>query len=182
MQPVWLCNFPCICFEDTSENKCSKCDYALSLASNLRRHSVNSINLIQLLEYMIPPPPPPWPKKTDVMVLSHVKPCCGVSPCYGVSPWYGASPCYGVSLCFGVSPCYGVSLVMSPWRGSHGLNARRARRTKSRGPKGLQLEVGARRALRHLVKYIAVNNWTSNSLVRKISLTALLFLSIDFAC
>ena len=48
MQPVWLCNFPCICFEDTSENKCSKCDYALSLARNLRRHSVNSINLISI--------------------------------------------------------------------------------------------------------------------------------------
>ena len=31
-------------------------------------------------------------------------------------------------------------------RGSHGLSAQRARRTKSRGPKGLQLEVGARRA------------------------------------
>ena len=36
-------------------------------------------------------------------------------------------------------------------RGSHGLSARRARRTKSRGPKGLQLEVGARRAPRLLV-------------------------------
>ena len=35
-------------------------------------------------------------------------------------------------------------------RGSHGLSARRARRTKSRGPKGLQLEVGARRAPRLL--------------------------------
>ena len=33
----------------------------------------------------------------------------------------------------------------------HGLSARRARRTKSRGPKGLQLEVGARRAPRLLV-------------------------------
>ena len=37
------------------------------------------------------------------------------------------------------------------WRGSHGLSARRARRTKSRGPKGLQLEVGARRAPKLLV-------------------------------
>ena len=37
-------------------------------------------------------------------------------------------------------------LIQSLWRGSHGLSARRARRTKSRGPKGLQLEVGARRA------------------------------------
>ena len=35
--------------------------------------------------------------------------------------------------------------------GSHGLSAIRARRTKSRGPKGLQLEVGARRAPRLLV-------------------------------
>ena len=35
--------------------------------------------------------------------------------------------------------------------GSHGLSARRARRTKSRGPKGLKLEVGARRAPRLLV-------------------------------
>ena len=32
-----------------------------------------------------------------------------------------------------------------------GLSARRAQRTKSRGPKGLQLEVGARRAPRLLV-------------------------------
>ena len=36
--------------------------------------------------------------------------------------------------------------------GSHGLSARRARRTKSRGPKGLQLEVGARRASKFLVE------------------------------
>ena len=36
--------------------------------------------------------------------------------------------------------------LWSPLRGSHGLSARRARRTKSRGPKGLHLEVGARRA------------------------------------
>ena len=35
-------------------------------------------------------------------------------------------------------------------RGSHGLSARRARRTKSRGPKGLRLEVRARRAPRLL--------------------------------
>ena len=39
-------------------------------------------------------------------------------------------------------------------RGSHGLSARRARRTKSRGPKGLHLEVGARRAPRLLVSHI----------------------------
>ena len=35
--------------------------------------------------------------------------------------------------------------------GSHGLSAWRARRTKSRSPKGLQLEMGARRASRLLV-------------------------------
>ena len=35
-----------------------------------------------------------------------------------------------------------------------GLSARRARRTKSRGPEGLHLEVGARRAPRLLVYYI----------------------------
>ena len=39
-------------------------------------------------------------------------------------------------------------------RGSHGLSARRAWRTKSRGPKGLQLEVGAWRAPRLLVMII----------------------------
>ena len=60
------------------------------------------------------------------------------------------------SLCYGVSPCYGVSRVMSCWRGSHGLSARRARRTKSRGPKGLQLEVGAQRAPRLLVIHICI--------------------------
>ena len=36
-----------------------------------------------------------------------------------------------------------------------GLSARMARKTKSRGPKGLQLEVGARRAPRLLVCHIA---------------------------
>ena len=36
---------------------------------------------------------------------------------------------------------------------SHGLSAQRVRRTKSRGPKGLQLEVVARRASRLLVVY-----------------------------
>ena len=48
-------------------------------------------------------------------------------------------------------------------RGSHGLSARRARRTKSRrpegpkgGPKGHRLEVGARRAPKLLVS----NKWT----------------------
>ena len=38
--------------------------------------------------------------------------------------------------------------LWSPLRGSHGLSARKARRTKSRGPKGHQLEVGAWRAPR----------------------------------
>ena len=38
--------------------------------------------------------------------------------------------------------------------GSHGLNARRARRTKSRGPKDLQLEVADRKASGLLVIYI----------------------------
>ena len=42
-------------------------------------------------------------------------------------------------------------------RGSHGLSARRARRTKSKGPKGLQLEVGARRAPKLLVCFIFVS-------------------------
>ena len=41
-------------------------------------------------------------------------------------------------------------------RGSHGLSARRARRTKSRGPKGLQLEVGARSAPK-LLEYIYIH-------------------------
>ena len=51
-------------------------------------------------------------------------------------------------------------------RGSHGLSARRARRTKSRGPEGLQLEVGARRAPKLLVyiylsmSYMA-SSWTA---------------------
>ena len=44
-------------------------------------------------------------------------------------------------------------------RGSHGLSARRARRTKSRGPKGPQLEVGARRAPRLLVIYMYLGRW-----------------------
>ena len=43
------------------------------------------------------------------------------------------------------------SRCWSTLRGSHGLSARRARRTKSRGPKGLHLEVGALRAPRLLV-------------------------------
>ena len=43
--------------------------------------------------------------------------------------------------------------------GSRGLSARRVRRTKSRGPKGLQLEVVARRATRLLytiLEYIGI--------------------------
>ena len=51
--------------------------------------------------------------------------------------------------------------IIAPSRGSHGLCARRARRTKSSrpegpkaGPKGHKLEVGARRAPRLLVRYI----------------------------
>ena len=36
------------------------------------------------------------------------------------------------------------------------LSARRSRRTKSRGPKGLQLEVEARRSPRLLVSYICI--------------------------
>ena len=49
--------------------------------------------------------------------------------------------------------------IHSFWRGSHGLSARRAQRTKSRGPKGLQLEVGARRAPRLLFHiYFVLHN------------------------
>ena len=40
-------------------------------------------------------------------------------------------------------------------RGSHSLSAWMARRTKSRGPKGLQLKVRARRAPRFLVPFIS---------------------------
>ena len=39
-----------------------------------------------------------------------------------------------------------------------GLSARRTRRTKSRGPKGLQLEVGARRAPRLLYTIFTYQN------------------------
>ena len=112
------------------------------------------------------------------MVLA-VSPCYGVSLCQGVSLCYGVccgmvlahvmvlacvmvlavSPCYGVSPCYDVNSCNGVMvfahvMVLTRdgwWRGSHGLSTRRTRRTKSRGPKGLQLEVGARRAPRLLV-------------------------------
>ena len=42
--------------------------------------------------------------------------------------------------------------LWSSMRGSHGLSALRAQRTKSRGPKGLQPEVGARRAPRTILQ------------------------------
>ena len=74
-----------------------------------------------------------------VMVLAHVM----IVSCIMVLARVMVLAPVMVLVC-GVSPCYGVSCVMSPWRGSHGLRARRARRTKSRGQKGLQLEVGAR--------------------------------------
>ena len=72
---------------------------------------------------------------------------------------YGVSLCCDLRLCYGVSFFYGVGCVMVFARvmvltrdgwccGSHGLSARRAGRSKSRGPKGLQQEVGARRAPR----------------------------------
>ena len=41
-----------------------------------------------------------------------------------------------------------LASVMSSSRGSHGLSVRRARRTKSKGLQGLQLEVGAPRLIR----------------------------------
>ena len=44
-----------------------------------------------------------------------------------------------------------LARVMSSLRGSHVLSAHRVGRTKSIGPKGLQLEVGARRAPRLVV-------------------------------
>ena len=50
-----------------------------------------------------------------------------------------------------VTHCYSLNSIQSALRGSHGLNARRARRTESRGPKGLHSEVWARRAPRLLV-------------------------------
>ena len=57
-------------------------------------------------------------------------------------------------------------------RGSHGLSARRARRTKSRGSKGLQLEVGAQRAPRLLV----LDNW--NRFLAKISFKKIIEIDI----
>ena len=55
-----------------------------------------------------------------------------------------------------------LARVMSLLRGSNSLSARRARRTKSRGPKGLQIEVEARRALRLLVLWY----WSTQKLIR----------------
>ena len=90
-------------------------------------------------------------------------PCYCVSLDYGVSPVYAVSLCYSVSLfklyvhimvlasvmllapimvfspCYVVSPYNGVSLC---YDGSNDLNAQRAQKTKSRGPKGFKLEVG----------------------------------------
>ena len=51
-------------------------------------------------------------------------------------------------------------------RGSHGLSAQRAGRTKSRGQKGLQLEVGAWRAPRLLVaQYFCQDQMGCNLLI-----------------
>ena len=43
-------------------------------------------------------------------------------------------------------------------RGSHGLSARRARRMQSRGSKGLQLEVGARRASTSIINIASLGH------------------------
>ena len=64
-----------------------------------------------------------------------------------------------LSLALSSRPMMNMRTICRIWcvrclRGSHGLGARRARRTKSRGPKGPQLEVGARRAPRLLVSHI----------------------------
>ena len=69
-----------------------------------------------------------------VMVLIH-------HPCYDVNWYYGVSLCYGVSLYYGISQCNGA-INKSPLGGSHSLSVQRARRLKSRGPKGPQLGVG----------------------------------------
>ena len=88
-------------------------------------------------------------------MLGCLNSCYGANSCYGVSIWYGVSLWYDVSLWFVVSLCYTVTVlasvlvlvrVISPLHGSRGLSVRRGRRMKSRGPKGLQLEVGALRA------------------------------------
>ena len=70
--------------------------------------------------------------------------------------------------------------IIAPLRGSHGLSARRARRTKSArpegpkaGPKGRKLEVGARRAPRLLVYYnfqkvpVALGVWGGSQMISK---------------
>ena len=64
-----------------------------------------------------------------------------------------------IDLCIIDSCIIDVEVERRCWsnlRGSHGLSARRARRTKSRGPKGHQLEVRARRAPTLLVFDICV--------------------------
>ena len=57
--------------------------------------------------------------------------------------------------CYSVTNKTGLHTIQSLMRRSHGLSARRVRRTKSRGAKGLQLEVGAQRAPWLLVSYIS---------------------------
>ena len=82
-------------------------------------------------------------KSVYIQLLEYVIPPAAPSPKSSLR--YGVSQCYGVILCYGVSPCYGVILCYGAFLRS---------RLKSRGPKGLQLEVGARRAPRLLVWYI----------------------------
>ena len=69
-----------------------------------------------------------------------------------------------------------LAFVISPLHGSYGLSTRRARGTKSRGPKDFLLEVGARRALRLrlLVLYIIAFLIVLLSLVTLVSLLSLL--------
>ena len=77
--------------------------------------------------------------------------CVRVLACYGFSLCYGLSPSYFVNPCYVVSPCNVVLAgVMSPLRGSRGLSAHSARRTKSRGMRGPPAEVGVWRAPRLL--------------------------------
>ena len=72
--------------------------------------------------------------------------------------------------------------LWSTLRVSQGLSARRARRTKSRGPKGLQLEVGARRAPRLLVHlYSNLDKYISSGLpVKLLSLLSVFCHDIAF--
>ena len=75
-------------------------------------------------------------------------------------------PCYCCCCCYSVTKKrlthyptaithypMAIHSIQSTTRESHSLSARRTRRTISRGPKGLQLEVGARRAPRLLVHH-----------------------------